>query len=229
MGRSTCKEIPLMTIHVDYQWGITSWKISQMLAELEKHPSLGFDIETAGVYTKAERKQAEGLLKGALTPAQRSEYNIVASNSGLSHPSLVRTTHFVFGIRNDYSVVLVTPTEREEMLVWNWVKNYKGRLVIHNTLFDLKIMYHRVGVLPHNYVDTALFAKCLINNADNFRSLIGLKELMGNYYSPSWALFDSYEPEDLTDPTFLLYAATDGAAVVHLWEDLQQYTKEYTA
>lgn len=217
-------------IEVDYQFGTTSWKCTQLLRALAEEPLLSFDTETAGVYSKEERKQAEKLLATAkLSPKHRTEYSIVASNSGLSYPSLVRTTHFIFGLRNNYSIVLVTASRNEEMLVWNWLKTYKGHLIIHNTLFDLKIMYHRVKAFPQYYTDTALMAKCLINNADNFKSLIGLKELMGSYYKPEWSLFDSYEPDNLLEPKFLEYAAIDGAATIHLWEDLLKHNQEATA
>lgn len=214
-------------IEVDYEFGATSWKCTKLLRMLQDEPVLSFDTETAGVYSKAERKEAEKLLNTPnLKPKQRTEYSIVASNSGLSYPSLVRTTHFIFGLRNNYSVVLVTATRNEEMLVWNWLKTYRGHLIIHNTLFDLKIMFHRTKTFPLWYTDTALLAKCLINNADNFKSLIGLKELMGSYYKPEWSLFNSYEPDDLLEPKFLDYAAIDGAATVHLWEDLQEHIGE---
>jgi DNA polymerase I-like protein with 3'-5' exonuclease and polymerase domains len=214
-------------LHVEYVFGATSWKCAKLLKSLEKHPLMSFDTETAGVYSKVERKEAQKLLDlPNLKPKQRSEYSIVATNSGLSYPSLVRTTHFVFGITEEYSVILVTPTRSEEMLVWNWVKNYQGHLVIHNALFDLKIMYHRVKAFPKHYTDTALMAKCLINNANNYEALIGLKELMGSYYKPEWSLFDSYEPEDLLEPKFMDYTAIDGAATIHLWEDLQEHTGE---
>lgn len=214
-----------MFIKVGYTYGTTPWKINKLLKELEKEPLLSLDIETAGLYSKEERKQAEKLLTGKLSPRQRTEYSVVASNSGLSHPSLIKTTHFIFGMRNDYSVILVTEDRGSELLVWNWVKAYEGHLVIHNTLFDLKVMYHRVKTLPKRYTDTALLAKCLINNADNYKSLIGLKELVGSYYKPDWALFESYEPENLLDPKFLEYAATDGAGTVLLWQQLQEYLK----
>ncbi len=216
----------IMFIQVDYAWSSTSWGITQMLKKLEDIPLLSFDTETAGVYTKSERKQAEKLLEGVITPKQRTEYSMVAHNSGLSYPSLVRTTHFIFGLTNYFSVVLVTPTMNEEMLVWKWLKTYKGHLVIHNSLFDLKIMYHRVKAFPMHYTDTALLAKCLINNANNYKALIGLKELMGSYYKPAWSLYEAYEPDDLLNPEFMEYCATDGASVIKLYEELQEHIKE---
>ena len=45
---------------------------------------------------------------------------------------------------------------------------------------------------------------------------------MSDYYSPAWALFDEYEPEDLEDPKFLDYAAIDGAATYFLYQLILQ-------
>jgi hypothetical protein len=60
--------------------------------------------------------------------------------------------------------------------------------------------------------------KTLINNSDVWKAKIGLKDLMGEYYSPAWSVFDSYEPENPLDTNFLDYAAIDGAATYHLHE-----------
>jgi len=205
-----------MTIEVTYESASTSWGIIKLLKRLEDEPLLSFDTEVAGLYSKAQRKEASKLLKDTtLSPSQRTEYSLVASNSGLSYPSLVNTTHFIFGLSESHSIVLVTPTRIEEMIVWNWLKTYKGQLRIWNALFDLKIMYHRVKAFPLDYIDGMLLAKCLINNADNFKSLVGLKEIMGSYYKPAWSLLDVYEPENLLDEDFMMYAATDGAATYY--------------
>lgn len=215
-------------INVEYEVAGSPWKHTQLLKSLEHEPLLGFDTETCGLYSKEERKQAEQLLESdKLIPSKkRAEYRMIAGNSGLSFPSLVRTTHFIFGLRNDYSIVFVTTTSQEELRIWNWIKNYKGRLLIHNTLFDLKIMYNRVKTYPKNYTDTALLTKTLINNANNFKSLIGLKELVGSSYKASWSTFDAYEPDNLFDKDFIDYAAIDGAAVMMLWEELQEFIEK---
>jgi hypothetical protein len=142
----------------------------------------------------------------------------VANNDGLSYPSLIKTTHFVFGTSKYHSIIFIPPTNHLEVMIWNWLRNFRGKLLIHNTLFDLKVMYHRVGDLPHDYEDTALMAKCLINNSDAWRAKVGLKEQMGHLYKSAWSLYDKYEPEDPKNPDFLEYAAIDGAATVYLYE-----------
>ena len=140
----------------------------------------------------------------------------------MSYPSLVNVSHFVFGLSRKQSIILIVNNEREELNVWNWIRNYKGLLLIHNTLFDLKVMYHRVGCLPEYYEDTQIMAKSLINNSNNWKSKVALKVLMGSHYSPEWTLIDEYEPENPRDPKFLMYTAIDGASTFFLYELLQE-------
>ena len=208
-------------IKVNYTVFSTTWHINKTLVNLTDIPIMAFDIETKGVYTKAQREEATKLLDADLSAEHHKLVASVASVSGLSFPSLVQTSHFVFGFSRDSSLILITSNAYEEMLVWNWLKNYQGKLLIHNTLFDLKVMYHRVGCFPNNYEDTQLLAKSLINHCDNWKAKVDLKTLMGSFYAPSWTLFDEYEPYDPRDLKFLEYASIDGAATFKLWEDLQ--------
>jgi hypothetical protein len=211
-----------MTIDVSYKQASSSWLVSKTLDSLKDYPLLSFDIETKGLYTKAERKEALQLLEDNPESYYRSLVSIVAHNNGLSYPSLVDVTHFIFGTSSSTAVVIVPEDRQTEMRVWRWVSKYKGKLLIHNTLFDLKVMYHRIGCFPKNYEDTALMAKTLINNSDVWKAKTGLKELVGEYYPPEWALFDQYEPENSKDPKFIQYAATDGAATYLLYELIEE-------
>jgi DNA polymerase I-like protein with 3'-5' exonuclease and polymerase domains len=175
------------------------------------------------LYTPEERAEAVQFLKDEDLPVDTKRIALlVANNSGLSFPSLIQTTHFVFGVSEDYSVILVCDDPQLEMHIWNRIAEYDGLYLVHNTLYDLKIMYNRLRKLPKNYEDTALLAKCLINNAENWRAKVGLKDLMGSYYDPAWSLFNEYEPKNLKDPKFLMYAATDGGATFKLWELIQE-------
>ena len=204
-------------IKVTYELAASSWAINQALVELTDIELMSFDVETMGLYDQAQRKEATKLLEEDMSLEHHKLASIVSNNSGLSFPSLTRTTHFIFGLSRDHSVVIVADNMHKEMQIWNWLRHYRGCLLIHNTLFDLKIMYHRTGCLPHHFEDTALLAKTLLNDADNWKSKVGLKELMGSHYPIAWAMFDQYEPENLKSPKFLEYAAIDGAATYYLY------------
>lgn len=215
-------------IKVTYGVAATRYRILKILRELAEKPVLSFDTETKGVYPKEDRKTAQKLLDRDpdLTVDQIKEYRMVAGNSGLSFPSLVNTTHFIFGTSRDHSEILLPGSVTTEMLIWDFVKFYEGLMVIHNTLFDLQIMYERVRCLPKNYVDTALVSKCFMNHVDVWKAKISLKELMKDQYDPSWSLYDNYEPDDPKDPKFLKYCSIDGAATFNLWEEIQAHRKK---
>lgn len=190
---------------------------------LDKCKLLSFDTETRSVYKKNVREESIKYLKS--THEKDELYRqamIVSSSSGLSYPSIVKTTHFIFGESKSFSHVVICDSEEKEMLVWKMILKYEGLLLIHNSLFDLKIMYQRLGEFPKNYVDTSLLVKCLINHVNIWKAKSGLKELMGSYYDPKWVLMNDYEPENLKDPEFIKYCAIDGAATFYLWELIKQ-------
>jgi len=209
-------------IKVNYEVYGSSFLISKALNRLLDYPRLSFDTETKGIYTKAERAEAVQLLKDEGLPLEhkRLAYQ-VAANTGLSFPSLVNVTHFIFGLDEANSIIILSDDPKTELKVWDWVKSYPGTLAIHNALFDLKIMYHRVGALPNDYVDTSLMAKCLINHTQIWKAKTDLKTLMGRHYDPKWSAFDSYEPDDIRNKAFLDYAAIDGAALMLLWKEVE--------
>ena len=204
----------------------TNWSIRKALKALETAEMLSFDTETQPVYDKATRDTAKGLLKAGITNIkERSHALLAANNSGLSHPSLVNVRHFIFGTSESSAVVLIVRTEAQELLVWNWLAEYEGTLLIHGALFDLKIMHHRIGKFPKHYEDTQLLAKSLINHVDVWEAKVGLKELMGTFYDPAWTLIEDYEPANLLDPAFIRYSGIDGASCFLLYKQLQKHIK----
>lgn len=211
-------------IKVIFEVHANRWHIGKALNELNKYDILSFDTETKGVYSKKERKEAKEYLKRENIPISGKSIALqISSNSGLSFPSLVNVTHFVFGISENESVILVCNSYSLEMLIWRWIARYKGLLIIHNALFDLKLMYHRIKQYPMHYEDTALLAKCLTNNVETWKAKVGLKDLMGSYYDPAWVLVNEYEPDNSKELKFLEYASIDGAATFKLWHDIQNY------
>lgn len=211
-------------IKVDCVLHTSNYSIRKNLpALLKEFPLLSFDTEVRSVYDKAERLEAKEYLKDTnpLDPLYK-QARVVMESSGLSFPSIVRTTHFIFGTSRSKSHVIVCTTPEIEMFIWNAIAEYEGKLIVHNSLFDLKIMYQRIGKMPKDFVDTALIIKCLINHVNIWKAKVGLKDLMGEYYDPKWVLMDDYEPEDLKLPSFIMYAAIDGAATFHLYELVQE-------
>ncbi len=217
-------------IKVEYSVYSTTWMVNKILKSLTTVPVLSFDVETRGVYSPEVVAEAITLLKhpDELTNKDRIITRLIANNSGLSYPSLIKTTHFIFGLSEKRSIILIVHTANEELNIWNWLASYKGKLIIHNTLYDLRIMYERIGKLPNDYEDTQLLTKSLINNSDTWKSKVGLKELMGEHYDPKWVLYNDYDVTDYKDKNFLNYGAIDGAATFKLWEQLMEHITEKT-
>lgn len=190
---------------------------------LENCELLSFDCETRSVYNKEEIAEAKTYLKGS-DPSDKlyKHARVVAESSGLSYPSIVKTTHFIFGESKNKVHTVICNSPEMEIFLWNLVANYEGKFLVHNSLFDFKLCYQRTGRLPKNFTDTALFVKCLINHVNIWKSKVGLKDLVGDYYPPSWSLYNDYEPINLKDEKFLTYCSYDGSGVWVLYELIQE-------
>ena len=218
-------------IKVDYEVHATQFSIMKALDKLSTKPILSYDCETQSQYSLEERAEAKDLLKNhidGLTPEDRKLCKLVSKSSGLSHPKITKVTHFLFGLSEDYSVILIAYTPTVEKLICDWLVNYTGKLLTWNALFDLKIVYHHTGKFPVDFEDGQLLAKCLINHADNWKSRVGLKHLMGEYYDPTWTSLDSegYDNIDYKNEAFLRYCSIDSASTYKAWNILQEMIDE---
>ena len=214
-------------INVKYKTFNTFYHINKILHKLNSIKLLAFDVETRSIYSQDEIAEAKNLLKNPelLSPKDLILSKQVAKSSGLSFPSLIKTTHFILGLSKNESVIIVAQDYKTEMLMWNWVVNYPGKLIVHNTGFDLKICYQRTKKFPIDYEDSQLLAKTLINDSETWKARVGLKILMGSYYDPKWSLFKDYDNKNLNDKKGLDYASIDGAATFYLWKLLQETCK----
>ena len=214
-------------ITVDHTVYSSEYSIRKYLPELLKRcPILAFDVECRSVYNKEERDEAKAYLKGS-TPADPyyRQARVVAESSGLSYPTITKTTHFIFAESKEKVYTIICRTAEMEILIWDLVVNYLGIYLVHNALFDLKICYERTGRLPVNYIDTSLMVKTMINHVDIWKAKVGLKELVGEYYPPSWVMHNDYEPEDYKNPAFIKYCGYDGSGTFLLYELIQEELK----
>ena len=220
-------------INVTYNLATTWFKTKRILDKLASEPLLAFDVETQSLWSQEEIKEANKIVNkfksGELKENEFTQNEVklikqIARSSGLSYPSLIKVTHFIFSHSKDHSYIIIPNSHREELQIWKWLANYKGKLLVHNTLFDLKIMYERIQTLPVDYEDTQLMARVLTNDADEFESKVGLKHLMGSYYSPKWTMIgeDGYFVKNLKNEAFLRYSAIDGASTFYLYELLHE-------
>jgi hypothetical protein len=209
-------------IHVDYEIHTTDFSIKKALKKLDAYSLLSFDCETQSRYSIEQKKEARELLKGELSYEDTKLCKLVARSSGLSNPRLIKVTHFIFGTSKSDAVILIANSLKTELLIYSWLSKYKGKLLVWNSLFDLKIMYQRVDKLPIDYEDPMLLLKTLINDVDEWNAKVGLKDFMGPYYDPKWTMIDTYDVIDFKDEAFLKYCSIDGAATYYGYELIKE-------
>ena len=209
-------------IQVDYKVYSTAFTIKKALKELVDHKVISFDTETQSIYSKEDKQEARELLKDELAPEDTKLCKLVARSSGLSNPRLIKITHFIFGTSRSSAIICIANDRKTEEMIFNWLADYKGKVIIHNSLFDLKIMYERVTRLPNDYEDTMLMLKTLINDCEDWNAKVGLKDFMGQYYDPKWTMIDTYDIEDYKDKDFLRYCAIDGASTYYAYEIIKE-------
>jgi len=212
------------TVKLDYEVHSTLYAIRKLLDKIEaEYDVVSFDIETRSIYTKFQRELAKTYLdKHELDIEEVNEYTRILHSSGLSHPSIVKTTHIILGLSDTKSVILIVD-EKLERYVFNWLVNTNLKILIHNASFDLKLVHHRTGRFPKDFEDTQQLAKVLINDCNNYKSRTGLKVLMGSYFPAKWSIKEEtdYEIDNLKDNNFLEYCHMDGISVMQLWDMLK--------
>ena len=158
------------TVKLDYEVYSTLYAIRKLLDKIEaEYDVISFDIETRSIYTKFQRELAKTYLADdSLSIEEENEYTRILHSSGLSHPSIVKTTHIILGLSDTKSVILIVD-ERLERYVFNWLVNTNLKILIHNASFDLKLVHHRTGKFPKDFEDTQQLAKVLINDCNNIQ------------------------------------------------------------
>ena len=191
---------------------------------------LSLDFEVQSIYTLDERAEAKELLKCCTDDMVGEDIRLsklVGNSSGLSHPKITKVTHVIFGLSESEAIIFVVNGPKTELMIMNWIVDFKGKLLIHNSLFDLKLVHHRTGRFPIDFEDTQLLAKCLINNTQDWHARTGLKHLMGEHYDPRWVTsIESYDIIDFKNDAFLRYCSIDGASTFKLWNLLQEHLDE---
>lgn len=212
-------------IHVNFKFYTTKYSIIKALDKLKAKSILSLDFEVQSIYSVEERTEAKELVKkyqNDLSSEDLRLSKVVANCSGLSHPSITKVTHAIFGLSEDTAQVMVINDKKTEQYIMEWIADFKGKFIIHNSLFDLKIVHYKTGRFPIDFDDTQLLARTLINHTQDWECKTGLKHLMSGYYDVKWQMIESYDIVDLKNKEFLRYCAIDGAATMKLWNDLQE-------
>ena len=207
-------------IKVNYEYTNNLYKAKQWLDNL---PELfAVDFETASKFTLKEKEVIKYRLDNyKLSFEQRRVLLQQLTSDGLSHPSLTVITHLSVGWSDRDSYVIVCDNPAIRNLVYRFLTTTPKQQLWHNAVFDFKHIFYNTGLLPRKYIDTQLLSKCLLNDANPFRDLTGLKELMAYSYG-DWALSkDMFTLENIWEEDTIRYAATDSTSCFKLYEDIQ--------
>lgn len=212
------------TIAVQYT-AVTS--ASEAFSILHSCPSIvALDFEVASKYTIEEKKEFEEILVTLEDPEDIRLMQQAIHSDGLSHPSLTKITHLSLAYEDDKGFVFIFDNAAIERLILNWLVTTNRLQIWHNASFDFKQIFYRTGRFPKNYEDTMLMAKNILNHAENNKSEVGLKKLMGTLFG-SWGLSEDYFTlEQMHNDTVLRYATTDACATFRCYTDLQKYRSE---
>ena len=206
-------------IKVNYEYTNNLYKAKQWLDNL---PELfAADFEVASRFTLKEKELIKYRLDNyKLTFEERRVLLQQLTSDGLSHPSLTYITHLSVAWSNKDSYVIICDSEPIRKLIFNFLSSCEKTQIWHNSVFDFKHIFYNTGLLPRKYIDTQLLSKCLLNDANPFRDLTGLKELMAYAYG-DWALSkDMFTLENMWEENTIRYSATDSTACFKLYEDI---------
>lgn len=210
-------------IQVEYEFTDNAYRASQWLGDL---PDLfAADFETASRFSS---KEWQDLLKLKLNLIpendkhfeQRRELLQWLEADGLSHPSLTLITHLSIGWSDHEAKVIICSNNTMRELVCNFLVSTNKKQLWHNATFDFKHILWNTGKLPKNYVDTMLLAKCILNDANQFKNDVRLKSLMAYAYG-AWAISkDNFTLDEMYDENMIKYSATDACATYKLYQDI---------
>lgn len=197
---------------------------------LRKLPdTIACDFEAASKYTDEQKatmqEQYDDLFDQGTLEAHQLKQKI--DSDGLSHPSLANITHFSLAWSEQDSMVFITDTPKMKSIIFNWLVTTDIKQIWHNASFDFQhIFYNTGGSVPKDYEDSQVLAKTILNHVNNFKSKVGLKELMGYKYG-SWAVSsDAFQLSRMYDEDVIHYAGVDACATYALWEEMQEFVKK---
>lgn len=206
-------------IKVNYEYTNNLYKAKQWLDNL---PELfAADFEVASRFTLKEKELIKYRLDNyKLSFEERRVLLQQLTSDGLPHPSLTVITHLSVGWSDRDSYVIICDNPAIRNLVYQFLTTTPKQQLWHNAVFDFKHINYNAGLLPRKYIDTQLLSKCLLNDANSFRDLTGLKELMAYAYG-DWALSkDMFTLENMWEEDTIRYAATDSTSCFKLYEDI---------
>lgn len=212
-------------IPVNYESSSNLIQIDSWLRELDTHPEIALDFETAIRYTPAELAEFQAIVDSPTST--KLEKRIAKSKltaTALDHPSHSTITHLSAAWSESDAKVFIINSPKILNRILYWLTTTDTTQIWHNASYDFKQIYYYTHKFPKNYEDTQIFAKTIINHVETYKAKTGLKELAGHWYG-DWAISaDNFTTSQMYEEHVLRYAATDACATFRLWQSINNLT-----
>ena len=210
-------------INVSYQVAKTPYKAKQLLESISSYSTIACDFETAIKYSPEQiGSWQDELLSPDITKFERIAIESKLNATALDHPSHIRLTHFSLAISESEGFVFIVDSIPMHNLILDFINTTDQQQLWHNASYDFRVSHYFTGKFPKNYEDTAVLAKCLLNDVEVHKAKVGLKQLAGYMYGDWGISSDNFSVANMYDPKVLKYAATDACATYWLWNYMQE-------
>jgi len=191
----------VIDVHVSYTKDPVEAK--QFLDSLK--PVFAFDTEAASKYSDEELEELKIKLAETIdfynpepneTPEQASARELAMLDdtqpirSKLASNALVmsknQTTMYSFADAEDRAFVVDSNPETDEVVL-NFLTETTSLVIMHNALYDMRLVYNRTKKFIKNFEDTQLMQSVIKNNTNTLKAKVGLKLVAQPVYR-EWAV-----------------------------------------
>ena len=218
-----------LSIPVNFQSTSNLLTADRWLRELESHPIISCDFETAIRYTPTDLAHFQSIIDSPDSShlAKRQAQSCLRATA-LDHPSHTTITHLSVAWSESDAYVFIINSPKLLNRILTWLTTTTVTQIWHNASYDFRQIHYRTGKFPPSFEDTQLLAKCILNHVETYKAKTGLKELAGHKFGDWGISSDNFTLSQQFEPHVLRYAATDACATYWLWNSIQNHLKEST-
>jgi len=132
-------------------------------------------------------------------------------------------TMFSFASNETDAFVISNESQEMQDMVLNYLTNSKHHWIIHNSSYDLKLVYYYTKKFPKYFDDTQLMWWTVLNHADTFRAKVGLKGLAKDVYKDYAVSADLFGIEHKYNPELIKYSGLDAVATMYIYNEVLQH------
>ena len=209
-------ETELATIETEYNTKLQHWQ-----KELTTELALGTLANDKNILKFKNNIASIPNEKLEATQSLRSQ---LASNALVMAKN--QTTMYSFAASEQTAFVISSELDTDQ-LVLDFLTTTKSTVVMHNAMYDMRLVYNRTGKFITNFEDTQLMYATLKNNTNSFLAKVGLKGLAGHIYK-DWAVSkDLFGIEHKYNQELIHYSGVDAMATMFLYNEATiQLSKE---